>query len=188
MIKLLISDFDGTLVDTFEANLKAYQEAFHSVGLNITADTYRDCYGLRFDAFMKAVGVKDAAIASEIRSAKAEAYPKYFDLLKVNKELVGMLMAFRRSGGKIAIASTAREKNLMAVLNHIGLVDCWDFIMAGEQVKLGKPAPFIYYDILKHFDVTPDEAIAFEDSEVGIKAAKQAGLNYIKINKEFYGN
>ena len=47
MIKAIITDFDGTLVDTFQANLQAYQKAFQAVGKDITAEKYRECFGLR---------------------------------------------------------------------------------------------------------------------------------------------
>lgn len=49
MIKAIITDFDGTLVDTFEANLRAYQEAFYQVGITLMAEKYRECFGYRFD-------------------------------------------------------------------------------------------------------------------------------------------
>ena len=45
MIKAIITDFDGTLVDTFEANLRAYQEAFYQVGITLMAEKYRECFG-----------------------------------------------------------------------------------------------------------------------------------------------
>ena len=47
-IKLLIVDFDGTLVDTFRANFMAYQEAFNQVGLALKEVDYRHCFGFRF--------------------------------------------------------------------------------------------------------------------------------------------
>ena len=53
MIKAIITDFDGTLVDTFEANLRAYQQAFADQGLSLTSDTYRECFGYRFERFMR---------------------------------------------------------------------------------------------------------------------------------------
>jgi beta-phosphoglucomutase-like phosphatase (HAD superfamily) len=52
-IKLLITDFDGTLVDTFEANLKAYQIAFKQCNLHLDTQIYRKYFGLRFDTFIK---------------------------------------------------------------------------------------------------------------------------------------
>ena len=53
MIKAVITDFDGTLVDTFKANLHAYQEAFDEVGLILTEEQYRECFGFRFEKFMR---------------------------------------------------------------------------------------------------------------------------------------
>lgn len=50
-IKLLITDFDGTLVDTFQANFMAYKKAFNQVGLALSEIEYRQCFGFRFDKF-----------------------------------------------------------------------------------------------------------------------------------------
>ena len=69
-IELLISDFDGTLVDTFSANYMAYQKAFAEQGLCLSESQYRACFGFRFDEFMKEVGVVDVNISSRIRELK----------------------------------------------------------------------------------------------------------------------
>lgn len=58
-VKLLITDFDGTLVDTFEANFLAYQMAFDKYGLELTEQQYRDCFGFRFDDFMTHMGISN---------------------------------------------------------------------------------------------------------------------------------
>ena len=47
-VKLFITDFDGTLVNTYAANLAAYQKAFAQLGLNLLAEEYRRCFGSRF--------------------------------------------------------------------------------------------------------------------------------------------
>lgn len=54
-VKLLITDFDGTLVDTFEANFLAYQKAFSDCGLQLSEKQYKECFGFRFDDFMSHV-------------------------------------------------------------------------------------------------------------------------------------
>lgn len=187
-IKLLITDFDGTLVDTFEANYGAYREAFEGLGLTLTPERYRDCFGLRFDNFMSAMGISDDDVKKAIRGRKGDCYPDYFNRLKVNTPLLEIIRAFRRSGGKTAVASTAREHNLLNALRHIGAENDFDLILAGESVSHGKPDPEIYLKVLKYFGVEPSDALVFEDSEVGFKAAEAAGTRYIIINKEFYGN
>ena len=119
-IELLISDFDGTLVDTFSANYMAYQKAFAEQGLCLSESQYRACFGFRFDEFMKEVGVVDVNISSRIRELKSVYYPFFFDYLNVNKPLLHFIEMFHVAGGKTAIASTARKKNLINALAHIG--------------------------------------------------------------------
>lgn len=187
-IKLLITDFDGTLADTFEANFRAYRQAFSSVGLQLSKERYRECFGFRFDRLMDAMKIDDDSLRKRIKEAKAECYPDFFDSLSVNRPLLEFIRAFRRAGGKTALASTAREKNLRHALEHIGAIGDFDLILAGENVKEGKPNPEIYQTVLARFGTDPTEALVFEDSEVGFKAAQSAGIQYIDINSDFFGN
>lgn len=181
-IKLIITDFDGTLVDTFQANYHAYREAFDQAGLTLTEEQYRQCYGLRFDDFMNAMGIGDIEIRQRIRTLKGECYPSYFGLLRVNQPLLDFIRMFRRCGGKSAVASTARGKNLNNALIHIGASDDFDLILAGEDVKQGKPSPEIYNTVMYRMGATPDETLIFEDSLVGLQAAAAAGVRYIQIS------
>ena len=187
-IRLLISDFDGTLVDTFEANYRAYAGAFESVGLVLGRERYRECFGFRFDRFMDALGISDSATRAAIRERKAEMYPCHFDCLRVNRPLVDFISAFHASGGMTAIASTARGKNLRNALDYLGISADFDLVLAGESVTKGKPDPEIYLGVLDKMGIGPDEALVFEDSEVGFKAAEAAGIRYIRINSRFFDN
>ena len=182
-IKLLITDFDGTLVDTFEANYNAYNKAFESVGYSLSRSDYRKCFGMRFDSFMGSIGVSDSGDREKIKDLKAEFYPDYFNFLKLNRPLVEFIRLFHKQGGKTAIASTARGKNLNNVLEHFGLKADFDLILAGEHVKEGKPNPEIYNTVLSITEVKPENALVFEDSEIGCKAAAAAGIAFIKVKQ-----
>lgn len=186
MIKAIITDFDGTLVDTFEANLRAYQDAFYAVGLTLTAEKYRECFGYRFDCFMTAMAIKDETTANKIKELKKEAYPKHFQHLRPNDSLIELIASFHQMGGKTAIASTARKENLMNAVNHLGIADHFDLIYAGVDVKQGKPNPEIYLKAMVALGVTPDEVMIFEDSPVGFQAAKASGAKYIPITSQWF--
>lgn len=186
MIKAIITDFDGTLVDTLEANLKAYQEAFYSVGLQLTEEKYRECFGYRFDRFMSAMGIFDDSVATKIKEAKKNAYPKYFDCLKPNSPLIELIDSFHKMGGKTAIASTARRENLMNAVNHLGIANSFDLIYAAQDVKQGKPSPEIYLNAMSELNVKPDEVLIFEDSPVGFEAAKASGAKYIPVTTDWF--
>lgn len=181
MIKAIITDFDGTLVDTFEANYGAYQEAFTQVGLELSIDRYRECFGLRFAEFMEAMHIEDKELAARIRRIKGEVYPNHFNKLKPNKPLIDFICSSRAMGIHTAVASTARCKNLMNALKYINAVEAFEYILTGEDVQNGKPNPEIYNKVLRYFGIQPYEAIVFEDSPVGMQAAEAAGINYIKV-------
>ncbi len=186
MIKAIITDFDGTLVDTFEANFRAYQEAFAEVGLTLTSERYRECFGFRFERFMTAMGIFDKKTASIIREAKMTAYPKYFDCLKPNRILLELIDTFHKMDGMTAIASTARKENLMNAVNHLGIAEHFDMIYAGKDVSEGKPSPEIYLKAMKALGVSPEETLIFEDSPVGFEAAMSSGAKLIKVTEDWF--
>ena len=182
MVKAIITDFDGTLVDTFEANLRAYQKAFQEVGLNLTAERYRECFGYRYDRFMTSMGITDENVAAQIQKLKKKYYPEYFEYLKPNIALINLIAGIKKMGGKTAIASTARKENLMNVITYLGIAHHFDLIFAGVDVKKGKPDPEIYLKSMAALGVTPDETVIFEDSQVGIDAAKASGASYMIVS------
>lgn len=190
MIKAIITDFDGTLVDTFEANYQAYMLAFkryyYEIGRELTREEYHKCFGLRFDAFMDAMGIDDEQLRRKIRREKARVYPLCFNSLVPNQPLISFMRSVKGSGVKLAIASTARRENLMNVLNYLHLAEMFDLILAGEQVKEGKPSPEIYLTCMQMLGVKAQETLVFEDSEVGLQAAEASGASFIKIAEDFF--
>lgn len=190
IVKAIITDLDGTLVDTFEANYEAYLLAFkryfHEIGYELSREQYQACFGLRFDDFMDYMQVDDTKLRDKIKKEKARVYPMCFKSLKPNKTLISFIRGAKASGVKTAIASTAQRNNLMNVLNYLNLTDIFDFILAGDSVKKGKPSPEIYLTTMAGMGVIPTETLIFEDSQVGLQAAEASGANYIKITAEYY--
>ena len=186
MINAIITDFDGTLVDTYEANLRAYQKAFQAIGKDLTDEQYRKCFGLRFDRFMSCMGIIDQRLTSKIRSLKTEFYPSFFKYLRPNSSLIELIKSYKQMGGKTAIASTARRENLLNAVRFLGIEDCFDLIYTGEDVKNGKPSPEVYLKAMHELGVTPSETLIFEDSPVGVEAAKASGAKYLIITQEVF--
>ena len=186
MIEAIITDFDGTLVNTFEANWKAYERAFSEEGLSISLEEYKGIYGMRFDDFMRTVGITDVDAAKRIRDLKTLYYPDFFDKIVPNKRLIDELVNFRRAGGKTAIASTARKENLMNVLEYFQLSELFDLIYSADDVKKGKPNPEIYLKTMQQLGAAPEETLIYEDSEVGVQAAAASGAKYIRVNEEWF--
>ena len=187
-IKAVVSDLDGTLVDTFEANFLAYRSVFAARGFTLSRDMYRKVFGLRIDELLKGLGMSaDAGLVADIRRSKAQCYPNFFEALRPNQVLIAFLRAFRAQGGRTALASTASRANVENVMRHIGVSELFDFVIAGEDVKNGKPHPECYNVACARLRVDPDEVLVFEDTAIGIEAARRAGMKAVKIGEAFYG-
>lgn len=181
-IDAIITDFDGTLVNTFMANYLAYKSVFKNHNIELSKSQYEECFGLRFDGLCDKMNVHKE-IRDEIKKEKKEIYPKFFYLLMLNESLMRFIIYSKAIGIKTCIASTASKENLYNVLNHFGIKDYFDIIITGEDVKHGKPFPDVYNKALELLKVNRDEALIFEDSDTGCLAAYDAGINYIDVNK-----
>ena len=186
---VIITDFDGTLVDTFVANYKSYKTAFELCGLSLDIDTYKKCFGFRFNEFMDYMGIEDETVRAKIKAIKTERYTRNIDYVKVNQYLLGFIMLAKDNGLKIGIATTASRVNVQNILKYFKIEHLFDFVITGEDVQHGKPDPEVYKKALAaasfnpHHTIAPEAALVFEDSDTGVQAAVAAGINYIKINK-----
>lgn len=185
-IRLLISDFDGTLVDTREANYLAYHKVLKDFGINLSPEKYDSVFGMRYNEFISHLGITDAEIAAGIKEQKAKVYPDFFEKIKLNNILHDLLLKFKGSAVKTALISTARKENILNVLEYFRIRDLFDLLVAGEEVNKPKPDPEAFFSAMDHFGISPEETLIFEDSPSGIEAAKKSGASYIIIDDVFF--
>lgn len=175
-------DLDGTLADTLDANVRAYQEAITSINRKVTRKMLTDAFGKRVDVFMREffADISEEEIA-QVAHYKAKVYPKYLKLVKPNHTLINLIDSIKRKDHTVALVTTAKRKNAEAVLKSLGLVKFFDFIVAGEDVDKPKPDPESYLLALKISGLRPCEVLAYEDSNTGIAAATAAKILVIKV-------
>lgn len=181
-IKLILLDFDGTLVDTRRANALAYIETLSEVGIFLSEEEYlRSYFGVRCIEFMQMVGISDANKIKQLRQRKVELYPKYFNTVVLNEALWRWCMMMREMGTKVWIVSTGHIDNIRNVMHHLNITGGVDGIISGDDVTKAKPAPDAFLLAMERSGVSPAETIIFEDSEVGLKAAERSGATFVKI-------
>lgn len=100
------------------------------------------------------------------------------ELLPGVREVIDEL---RRRGIPLAITTSAVAAAIEAILERFGLRDAFALIVDGSEVRHGKPDPEAYLLTAKKLGVAPEECIVFEDSEVGVLAAKRAGMFCIAV-------
>lgn len=182
-IKLILLDFDGTLADTRRANGEAYIQALSEVGIHITLEEYNAKYfGMRCREFLRDVGIEDDIAARNLRQRKVEIYPNYFDSVTLNTPLWDWCMMMRKMGAKVWIVSTGHIDNIRNVMHHLNISHGIDGIISGDDVTQPKPQPECFLRAMEIEGVTPRETIIFEDSTMGLEAAKRSGAAYVKIS------
>lgn len=182
-IKLILLDFDGTLADTCRANGEAYIEALSEVGITLTLQDYTTKYfGMRCQEFMQSVGINDEQLAIKVRARKVELYPNYFNTVRLNTPLWEWCKMMRTMGAKVWIVSTGHIDNITNVMRYLNLDSGIDGIISGDDVPQSKPNPECFLRAMEIEGVHPTETIIFEDSPVGLEAAKQSGAAFVKIS------
>ncbi len=182
-LRLLILDFDGTLADTRKANARAYVAALQEFGFELTEEEYlKYHFGVRCPDFLRSIGIHDELLIERIRLRKIELYPTFFSTLRLNSSLWNFAQDFRRQGGKVWIVSTGQVDNLHNAMRHLGLFDGIDGLLSANDVTSHKPAPDAFLLAMERAGVTPSETLIFEDSHVGVAAAKASGAPYVVVN------
>lgn len=185
MIKLVIFDVDGTLVDSEVVFVKAAIKNMEVNGYNIPMSAIMGIIGQNRVAGQKLIESTqddffdyDKYIKNyeKIRSEILEKEP-----LKLKKGALNILNYCKEHGIRMAIAtSTARDKQTK-VLTKLGIIDYFDYMVFGDEIKNSKPAPDIYLKVYEHYNIDKDEMIIYEDSKNGILSAHNAGIRVVYI-------
>jgi HAD superfamily hydrolase (TIGR01509 family) len=181
MIRALILDFDGLILDTETALIDAYGDV-HAA------------HGLPFDRalFTRSVGHADysfdpwrtfgAAADRDKLELERRAFNRTRNEGKVVLPGVAALIAEAGAAGlRIGLASNSSHDHVEGHLGRLGLLGSFDFVACREDVASPKPEPDLYRLVLNRFGLGGREAIAFEDSLTGIIAAKRAGLWVVAV-------
>lgn len=184
MIRALIFDFDGLILDTEIAIFRCWEEVYGQHGQTLDLQTYAACIGTAENVFDPHQHLESLIGRTLDRQAMtAQRYQRYWDFLD-DRPLPGVeeyLREAKRLGLATAIASSSEVEWVHGHLDRLGLRSYFDVIRCGDQVKRTKPDPELYRTAAEQLGVAPAEAIAFEDSPNGVLAARRAGLYCVAV-------
>jgi len=179
-IKALVFDFDGLIVDTEVPIFRAWQRIYREHGQELPLDRWLTIIGTSTGSFDPVVELGDR-LGEKLDEKALDALERlyYLEATALQQLLPGVadyLRVARELGLKTAVASSSTHAWVMEHLERFGIGGGFDAIVCREDVKQTKPDPELYRTALQRLGVRPEEAIAFEDSSNGIRAAKAAGL------------
>ena len=185
MIKLVIFDVDGTLVDSEVVFVKAAIKNMEVNGYNIPMSAIMGIIGqnriagrkliesTQDDSFDYDKYIKDY---EKIRSEILENEP-----LKLKKGALNILNYCKEHNIKMAIATSTYKEKQVKVLTNLGIIDYFDYMVFGDEIINSKPAPDIYLKVYEHYNLDKDEMIIYEDSNNGILSGYNAGIKVVYI-------
>jgi beta-phosphoglucomutase-like phosphatase (HAD superfamily) len=185
-IRGLLFDFDGLLIDTETPSRLAYEELYREHGHELPLDkwaTLVGTIGAEFDPdahLEQLVGtpLDRERLAERLRARERELC----DLEDLRPGIEDYLSEAERLGLKTAIVSSSTRDWIARHLERLDRVNSWDAIVAADgDVERAKPQPTLYLDALDALGLQPHEAVAFEDSLNGIRAAKSAGILCVAV-------
>jgi HAD superfamily hydrolase (TIGR01509 family) len=185
MIRALIFDFDGLILETEGPSYQSWEAVYRSFGLSLPFSTWSTIIGTTQGPFDPARELQ-RQVRKDIdwEAVEFQRMASEQELIEAQTILPGVeqyLQEARRLGLKTGLASSSSCHWVMGHLIRIGLVHYFDCIRASDDVDFVKPHPELYLSVLQGLGVKAGEAIAFEDSPNGIRSAKQAGIFCVAV-------
>lgn len=187
-IEAVIFDFDGLIRDTETFEFYSFQEVFSEYGVELPLDLYCTRIGGHMKTFDPYSYLQECVgkpiNREELRVLRRQKYDIMIKHEKTRPGVLHYLESAKKLGLKIGLASSAPFDWVMPNLEELNLVYYFDCIRTHDDVKKVKPDPELYLNVLDYFGVPPQNAIAFEDSPNGAKAAMAANMHTVIVPNE----
>jgi HAD superfamily hydrolase (TIGR01509 family) len=189
VIRALVFDFDGLILETETPAYQAWVEIYREFGHELPKALWLDYIGREgswFDALAYLEGLVGARADREAIQMRRDARKTELVMAVAESAGVRALLADARSRGlKLAVCSSSTPKWVIGHLGRLGLLDFFDHVQCRDRPDLrAKPAPDLYLAACAGLGVRPDEAIAFEDSRNGMLSAQAAGMSCVVVPNE----
>ncbi len=189
MIRGVLFDMDGVLVDSEEYICQAAIEMFKEKGIEVQAGDFKPFVGAGENRYIGGVA-KKYNLPVDIEKVKSRTYQIYREIVRGKLSPLNGVIPFieqcRAKGLKIAVASSADDIKVRINLKEIGLPpETFDGLVNGDMIGNLKPAPDIFLQAAYLIDCKIKECLVVEDAVNGIKAGKKAGAKVLALTTSF---
>lgn len=184
MIKGAIFDLDGTLVDSNDLHVAAWQETFRHFGKEFPMEKLRAQIGKGGDQYLPEFlsEFELRTIGPEIEKFRGELFQKkYLERVRPFPKVRELFERVRRAGKRIALASSGNGDEVEHYQRLLEITDLVESQTTKSDVKNSKPHPDVFISALRLLEVTADEAVAIGDTPYDVEAAKKIELPAIGL-------
>ncbi|MDO4262312.1 MAG: HAD family hydrolase [Eubacteriales bacterium] len=184
MLKTIIMDFDGLIVDTERVWYQIYREWFReNKGYDLSVQEFLICVGSRAEELFKTLE-EQKGICVDRENFVRDTQQRFIEesvKLPARKGVERFLEKAARSGLKVALATSSGRKKPVSHLERLGLMQYFDLLVTAEDVERIKPAPDLFLKAAAGTGSRPEECLVVEDSLNGLNAGKNAGMRVLVV-------
>lgn len=185
MIKAIIFDMDGLMIDSERVTFECYQERLKDMNLTMDEEFYKTLLGKPikgiyqrfYDVYGNDFPIEN--VIQDVHQLMAERFET--EGVPVKKGLVELLHYLKDNNYKTIVATSSNRDRVDKILAQAKITEFFDDSICGDEVTKGKPNPEVFLKSCQKLGVNVDEAIALEDSEAGIQASYDANIKVICI-------
>ena len=184
MIRALVFDFDGLILDTEEPIYRSWLEVYRAHGEELPFERWIQIVGSTTAGFHPQHHLEERLgrpLTTEVLERRIRRRTEMILAQAVLPGVVQRLDEARDMGLRLGVASSSTGDWVRGHLERLGILDRFDCMRCRDDVEHAKPEPDLYIAVLDCLGVTAAEAIAIEDSPNGVAAAKRAGMRCVAI-------
>jgi len=176
-------DMDGVLVDTFDAHYRSWQQTFDELSQPFDLEMFRHTFGMNNRLILTTIFERDLGerFIQKVSDRKEELFR---EVIKGHARLLPgvklWLTRFQEMGIKQAVASSAPQANIDALLDELGVRTFFQVEAAGAALK-GKPDPAVFLLAASQLKVEPAKCLVIEDAVAGVEAAHRGGMKCVAV-------
>ena len=182
MIKCILFDMNGVLLDSEKVNIGTWRRLFEKYGLEFNEEIYNNEIDGKTTQEVACDKV-EPLLQDEFVKNKDSMWNLCFaeEGIEAFYDTIPCLERLRKRGVKLAVITSSRKGR--EILTSNGLASYFDTIVTGNDVLIGKPNPEIIFKAISNMNVRPEETAIVEDSIAGIKAGKLAGVYCVGLER-----
>ncbi len=192
MIKAIIFDLDGVLLDSVGRDIAITVRVFNKFGYSITQSDEQCIIGWhpadRISFFAKKFNIPEEEQRLIVADEKRLYRELWDSTSKLLPEVKETLETIKNKGLKLALATTSTSDSVSKFMQKFQLQSYFKLILTREDASQRKPNPEIYIKARNELGYNTDEIIVVEDTEIGVTAAKSAGLQCVAIPNQYTKN
>ena len=187
MIKLVIFDLDGVLVDACEWHRLALNRALkavsdYEISLEDHVSTFNGIPTRVKLAKLAELGIVEEGQVEEIYSLKQDLTVQLIEeLAHERQEKIDLINWLKEKGVRVACYTNSIRKTADLMLEKTGVFSLLERVITNQDVKESKPSPEGYTDLVRHYDLDPHEVVIVEDSPKGLQAAYASGCSVMEV-------